>query len=360
MVSRARRPVRSFPHQTLEGGRGVEHPDLVQPLRYSTPSPLSLSPDGFLFSLIARFSFISALAMLVGCSRAPKQVPSDSTARGGSIELTDDLGETIHLNAPAARIVSLIPSATETLMAIGATSAIVGRTRYDTASAIAGVTSVGGGVDPSIEAIVALKPDLVVAWASDKRAGLRERLSAAGVQTFVMSTEDTTDIFRNLKNLGRLTGRDSAATAVATSVRATLDTVRTSVAGKPTPSVIYVVFPDPPMTMGPKTFIGQLLALAGGRSIFPTTDKNWPNVAMEDIVKRDPDLVIVPVGEFKTSALDRFRQLSGWKDLRAVKAGHVVSVSSDMLSRPSPAIAQAALVLRTAVHPEFSNSATAK
>jgi iron complex transport system substrate-binding protein len=272
----------------------------------------------------------------------------------GPIDVTDDIGTVIHLKAPAKRIVSLIPSATETLVSIGAKDEIVGRTRYDTASVIASVTSVGGGVDPSMETIVSLRPDLVVAWASDQRAGLRERLAAAGIQTFIMSTEDTTDIFRNIASLGRLTGRDSAATAVAGSVRAVLDSVRAQVAGKPSPSVIYVVFPDPPMTAGPKTFIGQLLALAGGRSIFPTTDRNWPNVAMEEIVKRDPDLVIVPVGEFGSSALDRFRKLTGWKDLRAVKQGHVVSVPADLVSRPSPAIAVAALVLRDAIHPEIA------
>jgi iron complex transport system substrate-binding protein len=212
---------------------------------------------------------------------------------------------------------------------------------------------VGGGIDPSIEAIVGLQPDLVIAWATDKRGALREKLAESKVPTFVVSAEDTSDIFRNIENLGRLTGRDSAATAVAASVRATLDTVRRSVAGKPTPSVIYVVFPDPPMTAGPKTFIGQLLALAGGRSIFPTTDKDWPNVALEEIVKRDPDLVIVPVGDPKDNTLERFRKLTGWRNLRAVKEGHVIAVSADLLSRPSPAIAKSALVLRDALHPEL-------
>jgi iron complex transport system substrate-binding protein len=305
---------------------------------------------------------MSAIVLAGACS-GDKGLPRDSAqsasrakATTGSIDITDDNGVVTHLSAPARRIISLIPSATESLIAIGAAGEIVGRTRYDTASAIASVPSVGGGIDPSIEAIVGLNPDLVLAWATDKRAGLREKLSASGVPTFVMSTEDTTDIFRNIQSLGRLTGHDSAATAVATSVRATLDSVRVSVAGKPTPSVIYVVFPDPPMTAGPKTFIGQLLALAGGRSIFPTTDKNWPNVAMEEIVKRDPDIVIVPVGEFKNNALDRFRKLTGWKDLRAVKEGRVVSVSADLLNRPSPAIAQSVLVLRAAVHPEFAKA----
>jgi iron complex transport system substrate-binding protein len=303
------------------------------------------------------------LAGLASCARADKPVTDSAIARpravaaSGPIEITDDLDKRVRLAAPARRIVSLIPSATETLIAIGATNEIAGRTRYDTASALAKIPSVGGGIDPSIEAIVGIKPDLVIAWATDTRGGLRERLASAGIQTFVMRTEDTTDIFRNIESLGRLTGRDSAAAAVAGSVRATLDSVRASVADKPTPSVIYVVFPDPPMTAGPKSFIGQLLGLVGGRTIFPASDQYWPNVPMEEIVKRDPDIVIVPVGEFRDSVLDRFRKLAGWRNLRAVKQGHVVAVSADIVSRPSPAIAQAALVLRAAVHPEFASAA---
>jgi len=372
MVSRARRPVRSFPHATLEGGRGVEPPDLAQlfpgafaPSRSRRARTVFLSLSRRTFAVAreaARRTTVAALsaAAFAACGRAGKPsndsaiVQSQARASSGPIEVTDDNGNVVRLAAPAKRIISLIPSATETLIAIGAEHAIVGRTRYDTASALASIPSVGGGIDPSVEAIVGLHPDLVLAWATDKRGALREKLRASGVPTFVMSTEDTTDIFRNIKNLGQLSGRDSTATAVATSVRATLDSVRTSVANKPAPSVIYVVFPDPPMTAGPKTFIGQLLSLAGGRSIFPTTDKNWPNIAMEEIVKRDPDIIIVPVGESKGNALDRFRKLTGWRNLRAVKEGRVVSVSADLLSRPSPAIAQAALALRAAVHPEFA------
>jgi iron complex transport system substrate-binding protein len=355
---------------------------------HSTPSPLSPSKDGFLLPSRRRFAVaargasgatpgriaarriraasVCAIAALAACGpgsardRATGSTSSASAVASGAgsgrgpVDVTDDVGTVVHLRAPATRIVSLIPSATETLIAIGAADAIVGRTRYDTATAIAHAPSVGGGVDPSVEAIVALKPDLVVAWASDGRGGLRERLAAAGIETFVMRTEDTTDIFRNIGDLGRLTGRASAAGSVASSMRAALDSVRASVAGRPAPSVVYVVFPDPPMTAGPNTFIGQLLALAGGRSIFPTTDANWPTVPMEEIVKRDPDIVIVPVADLRDDALERFRKLAGWRSLCAVREGRVVSVSGDLLSRPSPAIARSAFVLRDAVHPELA------
>jgi iron complex transport system substrate-binding protein len=268
------------------------------------------------------------------------------------IEVTDDVGHVVRLSKPASRVISLIPSATETLIAIGATSQIVGRTRYDVAPEVAAVPSVGGGIDPSIEAIVNLHPDLVIAWESDKREVIRAKLVALGIQVFVLRTQDTTDIFRGIATIGHLTGRDTGAARVSTSVRSALIDVHRLAAGHPTPTVFYVVYNDPPMTAGPQTFIGQLLSLAGGRSIFADERVLWPTVAMEEIVRRDPDIIILPIGEFKTNSLDRLRHLAGWRDLRAVREGHVASVPADLMSRPSPSIAQAAQVLLAVLHPE--------
>jgi iron complex transport system substrate-binding protein len=169
-----------------------------------------------------------------------------------------------------------------------------------------------------------------------------------------MRTEDTTDVFRGITRLGRLTGHDSAAGAVDTRLRAELDTIRQSVASQPAPSVFYVVYDDPPMTTGPSTFIGQLISLAGGRSVFADATQLWPTVAMEEIVRRDPDLLIVPVGEFKSTSVERFRKMAGWRDLRAVREGHVVTVPADLLSRPGPSIVDAARVLRAAFHPSVA------
>lgn len=295
----------------------------------------------------------SILLLAVLSTACASDVKTDKTTPAtSSISVVDDGGFTVTLPTPAQRVVSLIPSAMETLIAIGATKQIVGRTRYDTAPEIASLPSVGGGVDPSVEAMVNLHPDLVITWESDKRQEVRQKLVALGIPVFILRTQDTTDIFHGIASIGRLTGRDSAATAVATSVRATLDGVRTSVAGKPIPSVFYVVYNDPPMTAGPNTFIGQLIALAGARSIFADETKNWPNVAMEEIVRRDPDMLVVPVGEFKTNALDRFSKMPGWRDLRAVRTHRVVSVPSDLMSRPSPSIAEASRVLRGIFHPD--------
>lgn len=298
-----------------------------------------------------RLVLLMALAIACAGDRA-EQAGKAATPTPASIELTDDAGQVVRLARPATRIVSLIPSATETLIAIGATETIVGRTRYDVAPEVASLPSVGGGVDPSVEAIVNLHPDLVISWESDKRQAIRQKLIGAGIAVYILRTQDTTDIFHGIAAIGRMAGRDSAATAIANAVRDTLRQVQQSVLGLPVPSVFYVVYNDPPMTAGPKTFIGELIGLAGGRSIFTDTTQLWANLALEEVVRLDPDLLIVPVSELRTNSLERFQKLAGWRDLRAVKTGRVVSVPSDLLSRPSPSIAQASQVLRNALHPD--------
>ncbi|MBL0937980.1 MAG: cobalamin-binding protein [Gemmatimonadaceae bacterium] len=287
-------------------------------------------------------------------ARSANAADSLKTAPASSaISVVDDAGNTVTLPHPASRIVSLIPSATETLLAIGAMPQLVGRTRYDVAPQVQHLPLVGGSVDPSIEAIVALRPELVISWESDKRQQFRERLTKLGIPIFMLRTQDTTDVFRGMANLGVLTGhRDDAAHATAT-LRAELDGVRQSVQGLPRPKVMYVVFHDPPMTVGPNAFIGQLINLAGGQSIFEDATSNWPNVSVEEIVRRDPDIVIVPVGEFKGQALNRLKVLQGWRNLRAIRGNHAVAVPADLLSRPSPNIGKAARVLRAAMHPQF-------
>jgi iron complex transport system substrate-binding protein len=299
-------------------------------------------------------------AFAVACAHDSRVVQkheqaTSASARDSAIEMVDDEGRRVRLERPATRIISLIPSATETLIALGAAKSIVGKTRYDVASEVAQLPSVGGGIDPSVEAIIGLHPDLVLAWDNDKRQEVPNKLISLGVPVFTLRTEDTSDVFRAITNVGRLTGRDSAARALSASIHAQLEEVRKSVAGRRAPNVLYVVYNDPPMTAGPATFIGQLISLAGGHSIFSDTKQLWPTASMEEIVRRKPDLLIVPAGEFKVNSIDRFRDSPGWRDMPAVKQGRMVSVSADLMSRPGPNIAKAARVLRASFFPEFAS-----
>lgn len=291
-------------------------------------------------------------SLLVACSGDQRAAPRGGDRARSAIVIVDDAGDTLRLAAPARRVISLIPSATETIIALGAKDRIVGRTRYDVAKEVDSVPSVGGGLDPSTEAIVALHPDVVIGWDNDKRRAIRTKLAALNIPVFSLRTEDTTDIFHGIANLGKILGRDSAAAALASSIRGTIDGVRRAVSDKPTRSVMFVIYPEPPMTAGPRTFIDELIGVAGGRSVFADSHDLWPTVSMEEVVKRQPDLLIVPQGEYKANALDQFRARSGWRDLKAVRQGHIATVSADLTQRPGANIGEAARALQAAIHPE--------
>ena len=291
---------------------------------------------------------IVAITAFIACrgNERPQQT------HASAIEVTDDAGDIVRLAAPARRVISLVPSATETIIAIGAVDRIVGRTRYDVAPEITAIPSVGGTIDPSIESVVALRPDLVIGWDTDKRREVRTKLATLGIPVFSLRTQDTSDVFQGISHLGRLLGRDTAASRLAASIRSQLDSVRLEVTGQPVRSVLFVVYPDPPMTAGTHTFIDELIGLAGGRSVFSDLSQLWPTISMEEIVRRRPDLLIVPQGELKDDSLARFRSRPGWRDLAAVRAGRVATVPADLVQRPGANIGNAARALQAAIHPE--------
>ena len=289
-----------------------------------------------------------ALTAFTACRGNERRQQTHASA----IEVTDDAGDIVRLAAPARRVISLVPSATETIIAIGAVDRIVGRTRYDVAPEIATVPSVGGTIDPSIESVVALRPDLVIGWDTDKRRQVRTKLATLGIPVLSLRTQDTSDVFHGISHLGRLLGRDTAASRLAASIRSQLDSVRLEVTGQPVRSVLFVVYPDPPMTAGTHTFIDELIGLAGGRSVFSDLSQLWPTISMEEIVRRRPDLLIVPQGELKDDSLARFRSRPGWRDLAAVRAGRVATVPANLVQRPGANIGNAARALQAAIHPE--------
>jgi iron complex transport system substrate-binding protein len=305
------------------------------------------------------FAALLASATIVACdsgsgsaSAANGKSDRRSRAPGGAISVVDDAGQTVRLARPAQRIVSLIPSATETAVAIGAGGQLVGRTDFDHGPAVDGLPSVGGGMDPSIEALVALKPDLVLTWETKQDRRVRDRMAELGIPAFAVKAEDTTDVFRTLHSVGALTGRGRTADSLAAALRAELAAVRASVAGRPAPRVFFLVWNDPPMTAGPHTFISQILGVAGGANTFADAGADWPNVSMEEILRRDPDVLVLPQGE-KGGAhdIDQLRAAPGWRELRAMRQGRTVAVPADLVNRPGPRLAEAARLLRDRLHP---------
>jgi iron complex transport system substrate-binding protein len=288
------------------------------------------------------------LLLLAACQGGGKEFPASSAA----ITLNDDAGHAVQLASPAQRVVSLVPSVTETIIALGAGKRIVGRTEYDRDSSIADVPLVGRGLSPSTEAIIALRPDLVVVWASDKRGDLRGQLEKAGVPVLAFEVQDTSDAYRVLRAMGTALGRQSTADSLQAALRASLVQTASIAAKRSRRRVFYVVYNDPPMTAGPGTFIDQLLDIAGADNVFSDATSNWPTVSLEEVVKRDPDIVVLPVGEMSAQVGDRLRSTAGWRDLRAVKNNCLALVDANLVNRPGTNVAVAARRLEVLLHDE--------
>jgi iron complex transport system substrate-binding protein len=287
--------------------------------------------------------------------RAPASTPG---ATGEPVSATDDVGRAVELSRPASRVISLLPAGTETLFALGAGDAVVGRTRYDLEPELAHLPSVGGGLDPSLETIVSLRPDLVIAFETASESRIRPRIEQLGIPVFAIQTEDTADIYRNIRSLGTLVGRDSAARVLLASIRSELEAVRASVPPGPRPEVVYVASIEPAIVAGPGTYLGELIELAGADllEVGGARGAYWPQISLETLVREQPDIVVLPVGSDPTSSVARLRAEPGWRELRAVQQGRIAVVPTDLMSRPGPRLPEIARLLRGA----FAEHGTAR
>lgn len=239
-----------------------------------------------------------ALLVLTGVSSAcaPADTDNESDAApptSDAIHLTDAAGSTVTLLHPARRIVSLVPSATETLHAMGRESTLVGRTDYDTQEWAAALPSVGGGLEPNLEAIVALGPDLVVRFAGEQDARTPERLAALGIPVLAVRPDRIADIFRTVELLGDAIGDRPAADSLAREIRGGLHAAAEKARALPRRRVAYVLGGTPPWVAGPGTYIDELVSLMGGDNVFADLTQPYTAVSPEELRIRHIDVVLV-------------------------------------------------------------------
>ena len=250
------------------------------------------------------------------------------------------------------RTVSLVPSLAEIAIAIGAAEHLVARTDYDTHPMLLGRPSIGGGLDPNLETLVGLGAKVVLIPAGRDTPGLQERLASVGIQGVPFQTQSIEDIYSSIATLGAMYQRVEAADSLRAYMTKELDIVRTRVAGRDPVSVLYVVWPDPPMTVGPGAFVAEVIEMAGGRNVFEDSAIEWPTVGFESIVDRDPYVVLWPQGEMTIANVDRLRSTPGWRDVPAIQAGRVDLVDANLFNRPGPNVVEAARVLAQVLHPD--------
>jgi iron complex transport system substrate-binding protein len=250
------------------------------------------------------------------------------------------------------RVVSLVPSLTELINALGAGQHLVARTDFDTHPGVLDLPTIGGGLDPSLERMVELGIDVVLMPAGRDAPALGGRLRELGMTVHTVPTNTISDLYEAIGRLGGLFQRPLVADSLNNAIREDVAEIQARVRDRRPVPVMYVVGPNPPMTTGGGTFIDHMIQIAGGRNVFGDSPLQWPTVGFEAIVDRDPEVVIWPQGEFTVENLDVLRSAPGWQDVPAVDAGRVVFVDGNLFNRPGPGFPEAARLLAAALHPE--------
>jgi iron complex transport system substrate-binding protein len=281
----------------------------------------------------ARFLSVIWVCAAASCSKG-------ASAPATSAVVVDDFGDSLRLTSPARRIVSLNPVLTEFLLAIGARDRLVGRTHWDLGPA-ADIPDVGDGMQPNVEAILAQRPDLVLLYQSESNRPAARRLREAGVITLTLRTDRVADLSRIASIVGAAVGLDSAARTAADSVAATIAAVASAPAPAPRPTLFWHIWDAPVITIGAGSFLDELVEAAGGRSIFHDLPAASPQVALEEIVRRDPTYVLAgPTGA------ERIRTSPAWQAVRAVREGRILVVDTSLVGKPGVRMGEAAFHLR--------------
>lgn len=260
------------------------------------------------------------------------------------VTVVDDTGASVRLAAPARRIVSLAPHATENLYAAGAGKALVGAVEYsDYPEAAKALPRVGGYSRVDLEAVLAQKPDLVVAWQSGNSTASVDKLKALGLAVYVTQPDDFEAIPANIEKLGRLAGSEVEARRAAQSFRQRLADLRRAYAAKPAVPVFYQLWHRPLLTAGGGQIISDVIALCGGENVFAHLANRAPTVSVEAVLAADPEAIVASgMGRDAPIGLDDWRR---WKQMRAVARGNLFFVASDLLQRPTPRLLEGAAQL---------------
>jgi iron complex transport system substrate-binding protein len=301
---------------------------------------------------------IAAILLCAGAgqtqTQAPPQTPPTAPITPPAFhEVTDELGRTIRIPQTVRRIVSLAPSLTETLYDLGLQERLVGDTDYcDYPPDAQKKTKVGGAINPSLEAIAALHPDLVLVTKSLNRLDTVNALADLGIPSYATDPHTVADISSSTQRLAQMLGAPEAGDAIVKDVDRRLADTQQRLAPFPQRRVLFVVWTDPLISIGRDTFIADALLHAGAVSIVDS-HQNWPQVSLEDVARQQPDFLIFAESHQDAAPpdLQSLSNLPGWRLLDAVRERHYALVS-DAVNRPAPRIVSAIEDLAKQLHPE--------
>lgn len=268
--------------------------------------------------------------------------------------VTDEVGRKVSIVAAPQRIVSLAPGITEILFALNLDSRIVGVTSFcDWPEKARQKKSVGGFTNPSLETIVSLKPDLILATADGNRPETVRQLEKIGMTVYVTNPVDTAGILQSILHIGDVTGRRQAARALNAKLQKRLTAVTAQISNKKKPRVFFQIGMDPVITVGGRTLISDVIERAGGKNIAGNDTARYPRYSAEGVMAHSPDVLF-----FAPMATDReFAKVKTyWEQfpgIPAVKNKRIYPVSTDLIGRAAPRIVDAIEQTAKILHPEI-------
>lgn len=292
-----------------------------------------------------KWSILLGVLALSGILAAPAYAPSSPAAQVGRA-VTDETGRHMTIPANVRRIVSLAPNLTEIVYALGVGDRLAGDTNLcDVPTEAKFKPHVGNPQNPSLEAVVALHPDVVLATGSINTQETADTLLKLGIPVYTTYPRTVRDTLDSIAEIADVIGAKEQGDSLKKSLRARLDALQARLADQPLAHVFFLVQGDPPVSIGQNTFIADALRWAGAESVL-VTGQDWPSPSFEEILRLQPDYI----AGMETD-LAELRNNTEWQGLIAVRLGRVVAVS-DEFEKPSPGLVDAIEKLAHQLHPE--------
>jgi iron complex transport system substrate-binding protein len=313
----------------------------------------------FFLGLVALSMLLAAcgpMAVPTVTAIPPTATPTQPTAPF-PVTLTDDANRQVTIKAEPKRIVSLAPSNTEIAFALGLGSKVIGVTDFCDYPPEAKSIPKIGGLEPNLEKVVSLNPDLVLSIGGElfpsEQINKMERLN---LTVLVLYPKTLDGIFADIELVGRATGISAQAKDLVAKMRAHVDAVTAKTQNVATkPKVFYeldATDPSKPYTSGPNTWHDQLITLAGGVNVAGTAKVQWAQFSTEEILKQQPDLIILGDAMFGIT-IDSVKKRPGWSSLTAVKSDAIYPIDDNLISRPGPRVVDGLETLAKIIHPEL-------
>lgn len=270
---------------------------------------------------------------------------------------TDEAGRTLEVDGPPRRIVSVAPNVTEILFALGLEDRLVGVSVYCQYPPMAlKKEKIGGYINPSLEKIVALRPDLVIGIAEGDLKTFVDKLAGLKVPVYITNPRDALEVLISIQRIGEVTFAPDPARRIVRSMEERVRKVQDKVQGRPRPRVLHILDFNPLISAGKGTFVDDLIRLGGGRNVAETATGKYPRFSMEEVLVQDPEVILLASMKSQDPMVKQRRWWERWKTISAVKQGRIYVLDSDLIHRPSPRMAEGLEQVAKAIHPEIFKS----